>query len=58
MLLTASYPALSPMMGLTHGVHGLGDTVALSVHAADSVLAASELDDYVARLRHALGAPP
>ncbi|CAJ1498045.1 DUF1298 domain-containing protein [[Mycobacterium] burgundiense] len=57
-LLTASYPALSPMMGLTHGVHGLGDTVALSVHAADSVLAASELDDYVARLRHALGAPP
>ena len=24
---TAGYPALSPMMGLTHGVHGIGDTV-------------------------------
>ncbi len=55
-LLTASYPALSPMMGLTHGVHGLGDTVAISVHAADSVLSEAQLDDYLARLRRALGA--
>lgn len=55
-LLTASYPALSPMMGLTHGVHGLGDAVALSVHAADSVLSEAELDDYLERLRRALGA--
>ena len=26
-VVTAGYPALSPMMGLTHGVHGIGDTV-------------------------------
>lgn len=45
-LFTAGYPALSPMMGLTHGVHGLGDTVALSVHAAAGV----DLDDYLPRL--------
>ncbi|WP_409368661.1 hypothetical protein [Mycolicibacterium insubricum] len=50
MLFTAGYPALSPMMGLTHGVHGLGDTVALSVHAASSI----DLDDYLSRLALAL----
>lgn len=49
-LFTAGYPALSPMMGLTHGVHGLGDTVALSVHAASSI----DLDDYLPRLALAL----
>ena len=51
-LLTAGYPALSPMMGLTHGVHGIGDTVAVSVHAAESAVA---IDDYIARLDAALG---
>jgi hypothetical protein len=49
---TAGYPALSPMMGLTHGVHGIGDTVAISVHTAESVLA--DLDDYFDRLAAAL----
>lgn len=49
-LLTAGYPALSPMMALTHGVHGIGETVAVSIHAASVV----DLDDYVARLDHAL----
>jgi hypothetical protein len=53
---TAGYPALSPMMGLTHGVHGIGDTVAVSVHAAESAIGDSgALDDYVARLQWALG---
>jgi hypothetical protein len=47
-LLTAGYPALSPAMGLVHGVHGIGDTVAISVHAAES--AVGDIDDYVARL--------
>ena len=47
-LLTAGHPALSPVMGLTHGVHGIGDTVAISVHAAES--AVGDIDDYVARL--------
>lgn len=51
-VLTAGYPALSPMMGLTHGVHGIGDTVAVSVHAASSAL--PDLDGYVERLADAL----
>jgi len=54
-LLTAGYPALSPMMGLTHGVHGIGGTVALSVHADSTVV---DLDDYIARLSDALGCQP
>jgi hypothetical protein len=51
-MLTAGFPALSPMMGLTHGVHGIGDTVAISVHAAS---AAVDVDGYCDRLAHALG---
>ncbi len=47
-LLTAGYPALSPAMGLVHGVHGIGDTIAVSVHAAAS--AVGDIDDYTARL--------
>lgn len=48
---TAGYPALSPMMSLTHGVHGIGDVVAVSVHAADGSI---DVDDYVGRLDEAL----
>ncbi|OBI45864.1 WS/DGAT domain-containing protein [Mycobacterium sp. E796] len=44
-VLTAGYPALSPAMGLTHGVHGIGDTVAISVHAAESAI--PDIDEYV-----------
>lgn len=51
-VLTAGYPALSPMMGLTHGVHGIGDTIAVSVHTAPS--AVDDVDDYVDRLDAAL----
>jgi hypothetical protein len=47
-LLTAVYPGLSPVMGLTHGVWGVGDTVTVTVHAAES--AVGDIDDYVARL--------
>jgi hypothetical protein len=47
-LLTAGYPALSPAMGLVHGVHGIGDAIAISVHAAAS--AVGDIDDYTARL--------
>ena len=50
--LTAGFPALSPMMGLTHGVHGIGDMVAVSVHADP---AAIDADDYLDRLADALG---
>lgn len=51
-LFTAGYPALSPMMGLVHGVHGIGDVVAVSVHAAES--AVGDIDAYVAVLGEAL----
>jgi hypothetical protein len=51
-ILTAGYPALSPMMGLTHGIHGIGDTIAISVHAAATAMA--DVDDYVDRLAAAL----
>ena len=51
-VLTAGYPALSPMMGLTHGVHGIGDTIAISVHAAEP--AVEDVDDYTNRLDAAL----
>jgi hypothetical protein len=47
-LLTAGCPALSPAMGLAHGVHGIGDTVAISVHAAESAI--GDIDAYLARL--------
>jgi hypothetical protein len=51
-VVTAGYPALSPMMGLAHGVHGIGDTIAVSVHAAESAI--GDIDEYVARLDAAL----
>ncbi|MBS9534705.1 DUF1298 domain-containing protein [Mycobacterium sp. M1] len=51
-LLTAGFPALSPMMGLTHGVHGIGDTVVVSVHASRSAIA--DIDRYVGLLDEAL----
>jgi hypothetical protein len=51
-VLTAGYPALSPLMGLTHGVHGIGDTIAISVHAAES--AVPDIDAYVQLLDAAL----
>ncbi len=44
-LMTAGYPALSPAMGLAHGVHGIGDAVAISVHAAES--AVGDIDGYL-----------
>ncbi|MGV0849669.1 wax ester/triacylglycerol synthase domain-containing protein [Mycolicibacterium phlei] len=51
-VLTAGFPALSPMMGLTHGVHGIGDTVTISIYAAESAVA--DIDSYAARLAAAL----
>lgn len=51
-VLTAGFPALSPMMGVAHGVHGIGDTVAVSVHAAESAI--GDVDAYLDRLDHAL----
>lgn len=53
-ILTSSYPSLMPMMGLTHGVHRIGDTVAVSVHTTESVI--GDVDGYLDRLGHALRA--
>ncbi|MBN7552003.1 DUF1298 domain-containing protein, partial [Mycobacteroides abscessus subsp. abscessus] len=49
---TAGFPALSPVMGLTHGVHGIGDTVTVSVHTSAAVL--PDADHYEALLAGAL----
>lgn len=39
-------------MGLTHGVHGIGETIAISVHTAESVIA--DMDTYLELLDAAL----
>jgi hypothetical protein len=51
-VLTTTYPPLSSVMGLTHGVHGIGETIAISVNAAESAIA--DIDDYLDRLDAAL----
>ncbi len=51
-VLTAGYPGLSPSMGLTHGAHGIGETIAISVHAAESAVA--DVDAYLELLDAAL----
>ena len=38
-------------MGLTHGVHGTGDTVAISVHADPTAV---DIEDYFDRLADAM----
>ncbi|PPJ39658.1 hypothetical protein C5E45_00340 [Nocardia nova] len=48
---TAGFPALGAVMHLTHGLHGLGTTVTLSVHADPRVV---DVDDYARRLRGAV----
>ena len=56
-VLTAAFPGLSPLMGLTHCVGGIGDTISIAVCAAESALGdfPGGLDSYVARLEQALG---
>ncbi len=55
-LLAAVHANLSSLMGLTHGVHGIGDTVAIIVHAAESAFSGlnAGLDDYLQLLDAAL----
>lgn len=52
---TAGFPGLSPMMSLTHGVHGIGRVVAISIRA-DPVNV--DVEDYLDRLTHALRCRP
>ncbi len=49
---SAGFPALGAVMHLTHGVHGLGATVTISLHADPAVL--PDIDAYAAHLRAAL----
>jgi len=48
---TAGFPALSPVMGLTHGVHGIGETVTFGITSAAS--AVPDPDVYESILRGA-----
>jgi hypothetical protein len=51
----AAFAGLSPLMGLTHVVVGVGGTVTIGVHAADSALGGPDgLDGYVERLEAVL----
>ena len=49
---TSGFPSLSPFMALTHGVHGIGDTVTVSIVAG--MRAVPDIDRYEALLRTAL----
>ena len=49
---TAGFPALSPAMSLTHGVHGMGDTVTVSITSNSAVV--PEPDVYRTLLRNCL----
>lgn len=50
-LLAVGFSGLSPMMSLTHGVHGLGDIITISVNADPENV---DVDDYWQRLEAAL----
>ena len=55
--MATAFAGLSPVMGLTHVVVGIGDTVAVGVHAAESALGGPDgLDAYATRLEAALAA--
>ncbi|MFI9405823.1 wax ester/triacylglycerol synthase domain-containing protein [Nocardia sp. NPDC052316] len=49
---TGGFPAVGAVMRLTHGVHGLGDTVTISLHADADIL--PDIDAYAELLRAAL----
>lgn len=53
-LFTGGFPALGTVMHLTHGVHGIGATITLSVHADARVM--SDPDRYLELLTAALDA--
>ncbi len=49
---TGGFPALGAVMHITHGIHGLGETVTLSLHADIAVV--PDLDTYADHLRAAV----
>ncbi len=54
-LFTTGFPALSPVQGLTHGVHGIGDRVAVSVTTSPEIM--PDVDRYMDLLRAGFDAP-
>ncbi|MFC7755996.1 hypothetical protein [Tsukamurella soli] len=52
MAFTAGFPALSPAMGVTHGIHGIGEVVTLTVTSAPEAL--PDPDGYAALLAAAV----
>ncbi|MDJ0392290.1 hypothetical protein QMK17_02950 [Rhodococcus sp. G-MC3] len=46
---TAGFPGLSPIMGLTHGVHGIGSTMTLSVTSSESAIPDPDVYDGLLR---------
>lgn len=50
-LFTTGFPALSPVQGLTHGVHGIGNRIAVSVTTSPKIM--PDVDRYVEYLRDA-----
>lgn len=50
--MAAAFPGLSPMVGITHCVTGVGSTITLSVYAAESAI--GDIDTYLDRLDAAL----
>ncbi|GGK69676.1 wax ester/triacylglycerol synthase domain-containing protein [Nocardia camponoti] len=51
-LFTGGFPALGTVMRLTHGVHGIGETIALSVRSDVGVV--SDVDGYLEQLTRAV----
>ncbi len=51
-IMTAGYPFLTTNLGLTHGVHGIGDMIAISVNTTESII--TDIDDYLDRLSASL----
>ncbi|MFD3596115.1 WS/DGAT domain-containing protein [Nocardia sp. NPDC058640] len=51
-LFTGGFPALGTVMHLTHGIHGIGETITLSVHSDPKVV--PDPDRYLQLLAHAL----
>ena len=51
-IMTAGYPFLTPTIPLTHGIHGIGEMVGISVFTTTSVI--SDIEDYIDRLNFGL----
>lgn len=51
-IMTSGYPFLTPTMPLTHGVHGIGEMVGISVYTTTSVM--SDIEEYIDRLNFGL----